>query len=209
MLISRHCPFGHFNLKINFRSAKIKQPVLLLNKNIKTFSETKRIKLLLWSGGKKSYLTKLLIDKDQDKHSKLMLVTLINKLDGQLIDNSQFHIYEIMEQTKKLKINLLVIPIDHPDNQLEVIQSLNNGLKYVHKFIFDKAKSDVSFDVYFGDIENNELHQNITNSLFKDSLVNSFPLKGFKDADLPNIIDSMDHLSQPIDFSQSSLIKFK
>jgi diphthamide synthase (EF-2-diphthine--ammonia ligase) len=189
----RHCPYGHFNVPKEWRSAQpLKGPTLLrtkrstLGKRVDV-EDSKVRTALFFSGGKNSYLTLKEIEK---QGKEIILFTVFNIADN-MLPYQGVSIHDVMDQAKALKKDCLLVPQDGPSNE-SYLACVREGLQVLRQHT--KLANDEPLEIAFGDVSVKECRR-WREELFDSidpSLTCVFPIWGMSSDSMVQTLEEMD-----------------
>jgi diphthamide synthase (EF-2-diphthine--ammonia ligase) len=144
----RHCPYGHFNVKNQPRSALPVKATLLLNSSSLLKSKIaagSALTILFWSSGKDSYLTYLSLLGDS---RPLLLATSFDAESG-IIAEQNVHISSVYDQVHALKADLLAIPLKVG---VDYVTSVKEGINLVETMLNPNSVNLAFGDLHLKDI---------------------------------------------------------
>jgi diphthamide synthase (EF-2-diphthine--ammonia ligase) len=134
----RHCPYGHWAVKISeHRRNLVKKPTLLpplpARKNGDANTSAQALEVVFWSGGKDSYMALLQRQKFLKERGENALVVLLTTFDEGtgVVPEQEIQVTEIMDQARALDAHLLLVPLPTPcgsDAYLKTVDSALRGL---------------------------------------------------------------------------------
>lgn len=115
----RHCPFGHFNVKIaENRTNIVKNPTLLPPSpgpgNLG--APALPLEVVFWSGGKDSYMAFLQRQrhcKENSIESRFVLLTTFDPVTG-AVPEQEIEISKVIDQARALDTQLMLVPLPSP-----------------------------------------------------------------------------------------------
>mmetsp|Transcript_575 Transcript_575/g.1500 ORF Transcript_575/g.1500 Transcript_575/m.1500 type:complete len:295 (-) Transcript_575:29-913(-) len=106
----RHCPYNHANIPMEKRAALIKAPALLRGAWSDLDADAGGIDVLLWSGGKDSFLAARALCRERKSKRRLLLLTTFDAGSRQ-VAHQEVQIDDICRQAEVLGLPLLGCPL--------------------------------------------------------------------------------------------------
>jgi len=106
----RHCPYSHDNVPFEKRAARIKSPALLRGSFADVDTSAGGIDVLLWSGGKDSFLAARALCKEQSSRRRLVLLTTFDGANRQ-VAHQEVPVEDICRQAETLGVPLVGCPL--------------------------------------------------------------------------------------------------
>ena len=106
----RHCPYSHENVPLDKRCARIKAPAVLCGSFDAVDAATHGIDVLLWSGGKDSFLAARALCKEHSSKTRLVLLTTFDGTNRQ-VAHQEISIDVICRQAETLGLPLIGCPL--------------------------------------------------------------------------------------------------
>ena len=105
----RHCPYSHANVPLEKRAARIKAPALLRG-SLAELAGGDGIDVLLWSGGKDSFLAARALCRERRSRRRLVLLTTFEGTSRQ-VAHQEVSIDAICRQAETLGVPLVGCPL--------------------------------------------------------------------------------------------------
>ncbi len=188
----RHCPYGHYNVPKEWRSAQPLKGSTLLRARRSTLGKRVEIEgsatmtALFFSAGKNSYLS---MKHLESMGKKVVLFTIFNSNDNTL-PYQGVSIHDVMDQAKAMNKDLLLQPQKEPSNE-SYIASVREGLQNLRYHA--KLADDAPIEVAFGDVNVQEC-RSWREDLFRSidpSLTCAFPIWGMSSDSMVQKLENM------------------
>ena len=145
----RHCPYGHFNVKPGNRLNSLSNVTYLRVEGPETTFEQSGVDILFWSGGKDSYLTYL----QHDRKRKLVLCNTYEGESGMILHQGVHH-HKVMDQAKKLKLDLVLAPLPSRNTNEEYLAVVEQAVSLAAKEAKTEDVRCLFGDLHLSDIRN-------------------------------------------------------
>ena len=138
----RHCPYGHWNVRVSEnRKNIVRKPTLLPPMPTdETVASPRAVEVVFWSGGKDSYLALLERQrqamqaqkqkKAPEEHPRFVLLTTFDAESG-VVPEQDIKVTHIMDQARALDQQLLLVPLPSPCGGKEYTCAVDGALTHM------------------------------------------------------------------------------